>query len=135
MNWKVIIITHGNFGKELIKSTEMLIGEQSALCSFGLHPGESVDGLRAEISNCVEKLVSENKRVIILCDVLGGSPCNIGTYIAAKFDITLVTAVSMPMIINLLEVIEETDDMREIKKVIEESHIKIIDKSFLSKED
>lgn len=135
MDWKVIIITHGNFGKELIKSTQMLIGEQPLLSSYSLNPGDSVDGLRAKISSDVEKLLDENKKIIILCDVLGGSPCNIGTYIAAKFNITLVTAVSMPMIINLLETIEETDDEEKIRQVVKESHIKIIDKNFLSKDE
>ena len=38
-NRAIIVITHGEFGIELIKSAEMIMGPQENVTGFGLRPG------------------------------------------------------------------------------------------------
>lgn len=60
-NRAIIVITHGEFGIELIKSAEMIMGPQEDVKGLGLRPGESVDDLRAEAGETVEKFKEDGK--------------------------------------------------------------------------
>lgn len=37
----VLIVTHGNFGKELLKSAELIIGEQKNVKTLSLNHGDN----------------------------------------------------------------------------------------------
>jgi Phosphotransferase system, mannose/fructose-specific component IIA len=97
----VLIITHGNFGIELLKSLEMIIGEQQDAFALGLCLGNNVDELRDEAEKFVCESQEAGKEVVILVDILGGSPSNIALYMAKKHHVKVVTGVNMPMVIEL----------------------------------
>ncbi|HBN28456.1 MAG TPA: PTS mannose transporter subunit IIAB [Clostridiaceae bacterium] len=105
MNKKAaLIITHGFSGKELLKSVEMIMGEQKNVKALGLSLGESVDDLK----NTADNIVVENQKAgldtIILVDILGGSPSNVALYLLKKYkNIKLITGVNMPMLIEFFQ--------------------------------
>lgn len=110
----VLIITHGKFGIELLKSVEMIMGEQEDAIALGLNLGESVDDLRNEVESILGKNWDEDKDTIVLVDILGGSPSNISLYMLKKYNhIKLITGVNMLMLIELFESreLEELDDL------------------------
>lgn len=111
MNKKAaLIITHGIFGKELLKSVEMIMGEQENVKALGLSLGESVDELR----NAADSIIVENRNsgmdTVVLVDILGGSPSNVGLYLLKKYkDIKLITGVNMLILIEFLQSRESTE--------------------------
>ena len=52
---KVLVITHGHFGIELVKSVEMIMGKQDFIDAMGLVPGQSVDDLRQQTFDVLAK--------------------------------------------------------------------------------
>lgn len=113
----VLIITHGVFGKELLKSVEMIMGEQEDVNALGLSLGESVDELRGIADNNIVENQSAGMDTVILVDILGGSPSNIALYLLKKYnDIKLMTGVNMAMLIEFLQSREsnELDDLIEL---------------------
>lgn len=109
-----LIITHGLFGKELLNSVEMIMGEQEDVKALGLSLGESVDELR----NTAEGIILENQKAgldtILLVDILGGSPSNVALYLLKKYNnIKLITGVNMLVLIEFLQSREsnELDDL------------------------
>lgn len=120
MNKKAaLIITHGNFGKELIKSVEMIMGEQEDVKALGLSLGDSVDSLREEADNIVVENQNAEKENIVFVDILGGSPSNVALYLLKKHNnIKLITGVNMLMLIEFFQSREfdELDDL--IEKII-----------------
>lgn len=132
----VIVITHGEFGIELIKSAEMIMGPQEDVIGLGLRPGESVDDLRAAAAKAVEDYKDQDKEIIICCDVLGGSPSNVALFLAAKYDLRIYTGVNMPLLIELFQGYKMDDDTEELLKRSEEtgsSGVKLLAKDFLKK--
>ncbi|CUH96183.1 hypothetical protein P22_2272 [Propionispora sp. 2/2-37] len=97
----VLIITHGKFGIELLKSVEMIIGEQQDAFALGLCLGNDVDDLRNDAEKIVRKAKESGKDVIILVDLLGGSPSNVALYMAKAHDVKVVTGVNILMLIEL----------------------------------
>ncbi|QAT39304.1 PTS mannose transporter subunit IIAB [Clostridium sp. JN-9] len=105
MNKKAaLIITHGGFGKELLKSVEMIMGEQENVKALGLSLGESVDDLRSTADNIVVENQKAGLDTIILVDILGGSPSNVALYLLKKYkSIKLITGVNMLMLIEFFQ--------------------------------
>lgn len=112
----VFIITHGNFGIELLKSVEMIMGEQKDATALGLRLGDSVDNLRSKAEDIITENQMANKDIIILVDILGGSPSNIALYMLRKYiNINLITGVNMPMLIEIFQSreVKRTDELLE----------------------
>jgi mannose PTS system EIIA component len=115
----VLIITHGNFGKELIKSVEMIMGEQEDVNALGLSLGESVDELRSNADSIVVENQNAGKDTIVLVDILGGSPSNVALYLLKKYkEIKLITGVNMLMLIELFQSREFTELEELVDKMI-----------------
>ena len=110
MQSKVLIITHGRFGIELKKSVEMIMGEQERVEALGLVPGQSVDVLREQAFAAVEKNTAAGYHTIIVCDLMGGSPSNVALACVGKADCDVLLGASMPMLVELIQGIESSQD-------------------------
>lgn len=135
-NRAIIVITHGEFGIELIKSAEMIMGPQEDVKGLGLRPGESVDDLRAEAGKTVENFKADGKEIIVCCDVLGGSPSNVALFLAAKYDLQIFTGVNMPLLIELFQGYQDDEDIEELLNRAEATGsegVKRLAKDFLKK--
>lgn len=113
-----LIITHGIFGIQLLKSVEMIMGEQEDVKALGLSLGESVDDLRST----AESIIVENQKAgmdtIVLVDILGGSPSNVSLYLLKKYkDIKLITGVNMLMLIEFFQS-REFNELDELVKLM-----------------
>lgn len=111
----ILIITHGKFGVELLKSVEMIVGEQDNVSALSLNPGEDVDELRNQAERIIIENQSDNKDTIIFVDILGGSPSNIALYLVKKYkEIKLITGVNMFMLIEAFH----SKDIYELDELI-----------------
>jgi PTS system mannose-specific IIA component len=135
MNKKAaLIITHGNFGKELLKSVEMIMGEQEDANALGLCLGDSVDELRIEADNIIVENQNAEKDNILLVDILGGSPSNVALYLLKKHkNIKLITGVNMLMLIEFFQS-REFDELDDLVEKIMNSGVEGINKYESGKE-
>ncbi|MDI3480673.1 MAG: mannose system component [Tepidanaerobacteraceae bacterium] len=103
----VLIVTHGDFGKELLKSAELIVGKQSHVMTLGLFHGDSVESLRENISKAIDEL-DEGDGVLVFVDLYGGSPFNATamnmekTITNSRFE--CITGVNLPMVLEALSV-------------------------------
>lgn len=111
----VLIITHGNFGIELLKSVQLIMGEQEDADALGLNLGDSIEDLRNKAKEIIVKNQEAGKETIVLVDILGGSPSNIALYLVKSCGVTLITGVNMLMLIELFSSrdSEESNDLVE----------------------
>ena len=132
----VLVITHGEFGIELVKSAEMIMGPQENVDALALRPGNSVDDLRSDANAIVEKNNEKGLETIVLVDLLGGSPSNVALSLLAKNDLNILTGVNMPMLIELLsfyQIEKDTNKLIETVKQTSVTGINKLDRSFFAK--
>lgn len=113
---KVLVITHGHFGIELVKSVEMIMGKQDFIDAMGLVPGQSVDDLRQQAFDVLAKNDAEGAETIVACDLFGGSPGNVALSCLGKSDCKVVLGVNMPF---LIELIQDVNDIESIDELID----------------
>ncbi|GAB2025076.1 hypothetical protein OfM1_11470 [Lactovum odontotermitis] len=133
-NRAILIITHGMFGVELVKSAEMIMGPQEDVTALSLNPGESVESLRNEAIAAVENYQNEGRKVYVLCDLLGGSPSNVALYLLSKGVEKIFTGVNMPMLIEMLTFYKTMEDSDELLKTVQNTSnegIQLLDINFL----
>ena len=69
----IIVGTHGRFAEELVKSCEMICGEQKNVRAVTLVPGEGPDDVVAKYEAAIGELDCGGG-VLFLNDLFGGSP-------------------------------------------------------------
>lgn len=96
----ILIITHGGFGKEIIKSMEMIMGQQDNVYFLGLYPEEDPAVFSEKVK---EKIIELNKNgeVLVMVDVFGGTPSNASASNMNDLKFECVTGVSLPMLIEV----------------------------------
>ncbi len=114
----IIVGTHGEFSREIVKSSEMIFGKQENIQYVTFNPGESADDLINKYESIMRELNYEDG-LLFMVDLFGGSPYNAASRVAVKEEhIDIVTGVNLPM---LLEVFAVRDSMsiKELVKVAE----------------
>lgn len=114
----ILLVTHGNAGKELIKSSELIIGHQQKLEALSLNHGDDINELQEDVSKKID-LLNDGDGVIVMVDLLGGSPCNVtGKIIKETKDVECLTGVNLPMLIEAISSREnlKLKELAEISK-------------------
>ncbi len=122
----ILIVTHGELANAFISSSELIMGKQENLSSLGFYHGENIDALKEEVKKNLLALsqLNENKEVLVLIDMFGGSPSNAVAFsikeLEGKANIECVTGVNLPM---LLEVSSQSafNDLDQLKTIAMQS--------------
>lgn len=109
-----MIGTHGVAAEQLLRTTEMLIGEQENVSFIDFIPGENADTL---FEKYTQKLVSldTSEGVLFLVDTWGGSPFNAASRIVnehSNYDI--ITGVNVPMLVETFMCRDDNPTMDEL---------------------
>ena len=96
----VVVVTHGQLANELVNAAEMIVGDlpQFVAVSIGWH--DEANDARADIANAIER-VKGDAGVLILTDMFGGTPSNLGLTFLEANQVEVITGVNRPMLIKL----------------------------------
>ncbi|WP_459477939.1 PTS sugar transporter subunit IIA [Clostridium saccharoperbutylacetonicum] len=96
----IIAISHGSYAKALINSVEMIYGKQKKIRTICLEGKNSIESLKEQINRTIEELNVEE--VLILVDILGGTPYNAACLFMDRKNINVITGMNMPMIVEII---------------------------------
>src|SRR5262249_10046300 len=96
----VVVVTHGQLATELVNAAEMIVGDlpQFTAVSIGWH--DDVNDAREEISQAIDR-VRGDEGVLLLTDMFGGTPSNLGMTFIEKDRLEVITGVNLPMLMQL----------------------------------
>jgi mannose PTS system EIIA component len=96
----VVVVTHGQLATELVNAAEMIVGDlpQFTAVSIGWH--DEANDARGDIAQAIER-VRGDAGVLILTDMFGGTPSNLGMTFLETDKIEVITGVNLPMLIKL----------------------------------
>ncbi|HDT6025976.1 TPA: PTS mannose transporter subunit IIAB [Enterobacter cloacae subsp. cloacae] len=100
MTIAIVIGTHGWAAEHLLKTAEMLLGEQENVGWIDFVPGENAETLIEKYTAQLSKL-DTSKGVLFLVDTWGGSPFNAASRIVVdKEHYEVVAGVNIPMLVE-----------------------------------
>jgi mannose/fructose/sorbose-specific phosphotransferase system IIA component len=97
-SYRIVIAGHGALASALLSTAEMICGAIPDVAAVGLQPSETPDhfaeGLRAAVGH-------DHRRVLVLADLLGGTPFNIASAIARRSPrVVCISGVNLPMLVE-----------------------------------
>ena len=98
----VVVVTHGQLATELVNAAEMIVGDlpRFAAVSIGWH--DDVNDAREDIEQAIARVRADGEDgVLVLTDMFGGTPSNIGMTFLEKDRVEVITGVNLPMLIKL----------------------------------
>ncbi len=114
----VVVVTHGQLAAELVSATETIVGHLPHMRAVSIGWHEDVHDARQEIAAAVES-VAGPRGVLILTDMFGGTPANLGITFLDSGKVEVVTGVNLPMLIKLAGV-AGTSNLRDAARDIRE---------------
>lgn len=120
----VILVSHGKFANGLNDALSMLAGNREDILSVGLENGKSVDEFTALFTEKV-KDISNDDDVILLGDIIGGSPLTNATNVLVNKGIKTVILGGMNLPLALTTVLmKDTVSLDEISdQVLEQARM------------
>lgn len=71
----LVLATHGSLAEAFVNSGKLIVGNIENVIQLGLFHGDNIEQFEKRVIAAIEQ-ADEGDGVIILTDLLGGSPCN-----------------------------------------------------------
>ncbi|MGY3778560.1 PTS sugar transporter subunit IIA [Isobaculum melis] len=115
----VLLMSHGNFAKEAMKSAELIIGKQANMATLGVHLEDQVDALREEMLEKVKQL-DTTKGLVVVTDIIGGTPMNLAGALIGQENLVISSGLSLPLLLELL--LNRTKETAELVPLMQQAY-------------
>ncbi|MDP8221853.1 MAG: PTS sugar transporter subunit IIA [Candidatus Lernaella stagnicola] len=97
----IVLVAHGGLPKELLETTQLIIGEKLPAISIVSITGvEKPDEIRLQIQNAITQ-VDTGEGVLMFTDMFGGTPSNIALSFLKEDTVEVVSGVNLPMLVEM----------------------------------
>lgn len=122
----LITVTHNGIGKAICDAAEALLGDSTGgVRHFGFEPGDSADAVLADMTASIREL-DDGDGVAVLTDLYGATPCNIARRLAPHHHVRVVSGISLPMVLRLLNY-THLELEQAIQRATDGAHIGVIE--------
>lgn len=121
----ILLLTHGKLGEELMRSASMILGEIPNVKALSLMPGMSIE----EFFEAADQAVAEAQgETVVMTDLFGGTPNNVAMMLRQKYPIRVLCGANMPMLIELVNSLDITDEVEDaIKQALDTARLGILE--------
>lgn len=98
---EVILVSHGDYAKALLESSQLIMGEQEHVCTFGFYLGDDIDALRDKIEEKIKEFITDNE-VLVLTDMRSGSPFNATASLMEKYHFYHIAGINLPTFMEIM---------------------------------
>jgi PTS system mannose-specific IIA component len=114
----VVIVTHYRLGEEFLQALRLIVPDAPPFQAVSIDPKQSVDQMREAIADALRRAAgreapgppgheSGGEGVLILTDMFGGTPSNMGLSFLEEHRVEVVTGLNLPMLIKLATMTEK----------------------------
>jgi mannose PTS system EIIA component len=95
----VIAVSHCHVAEEMLRAAELIIGPLVACKALSFQADQPVEEMVKQLRDAIKE-VDQGRGVLILTDLFGGTPANIGlSFLGPKVEV--VCGMNLPMLIKL----------------------------------
>ena len=102
------MVTHGQLATELLNAAEMIVGDLPGFQAVSIGWHDDVTVAHDAIGRAIAK-VDSGAGVLVLTDMFGGTPSNLGLAFLEAGRVEVVTGVNLAMLIKLAKAPDERD--------------------------
>jgi mannose PTS system EIIA component len=102
----VVIVTHYRLGEEFLQALRLIVPDAPPFQAVSIDPKQSVDEMRESIAAALRQVEGKDG-ALILTDMFGGTPSNMGLSFLEEHRVEVVTGLNLPMLIKLATMTEQ----------------------------
>ena len=99
----LVLVTHGRLAEELRLAMEHVVGPQSAVATVCIYPEDKLEARREDIRHCIAR-VDQGDGVVVLTDILGGTPSNLAFQLCDHRTVEVIAGVNLPLLVKLAKI-------------------------------
>lgn len=111
----LVICCHGKMGEGIMDAVEIIVGPQEQVEVVSVKPGDGGNEVLEALSVAIGKADSGGG-VLVLTDLFGGTPTNIGCALLGETNIEVVTGFNLPLLIKAITGRSEITDIAELAR-------------------
>jgi PTS system mannose-specific IIA component len=115
----ILIVTHQELAEALISVWDLILGRQDGMVAVSLDPNAPPEVSRQQIQRGLSQ-VNNGNGVVILTDMLGGTPSNLTLSFLQEGKVEVITGVNLPMLMKLAQ-LRDKEDLREVALALKKS--------------
>ncbi|WP_160121208.1 PTS sugar transporter subunit IIA [Rhodovarius lipocyclicus] len=98
----LVLVTHGRLAEELRLAMEHVVGPQRGVATVCIGPDDDMEDQRTHIRDCIGS-VDDGDGVVLITDILGGTPSNLALSLA-NGKVKVLAGANLPMLVKLAKV-------------------------------
>lgn len=98
----IVIATHCGIASALLQAAQVVLGPQEGVCAVDLAPATSGDEAWEQMRAALAQ-VDQGLGVLVLVDMLGGTPSNLALALLAEGNVDVLTGVNLPMVLRAVQ--------------------------------
>lgn len=99
----LVLVTHGRLAEELRAAMEHVVGPQDAVATVCIFPEDKLDSRREDIRASIGQ-VEQGDGVVVLTDILGGTPSNLAFQLCDHRRVEVIAGVNLPLLVKLAKI-------------------------------
>lgn len=107
-SFRIVLAGHGSFPAAMLATAELICGAIPEAFAVGLDPHETPDSFAEKMRTAIGH---DGRRVLVLCDLLGGTPYNVASAITRRSP--RVVAMAGTNLAMVVEAVLATDSLDE----------------------
>ena len=96
----VVLVSHGQLATELLRAAEIIVGKIGNTVAVDIDPRTSMEEIHKAVEGAI-RTVDAGKGVLLMTDMFGGTPSNIGLSFLGTHRVEVLTGVNLPMMVKL----------------------------------
>ena len=98
----ILLISHGPLAQGMYETTKWFMGEDIPQYDYlALLPEDSPERFDAKLAEKID-LLDSGEGVIVIADLMGGTPCNRASFAIANGNVDLLTGMNLALVLQLL---------------------------------
>ncbi|BAG13917.1 PTS mannose transporter subunit IIAB [Endomicrobiia bacterium] len=114
---KVVVSAHGKLAQELVNSAEVVAGKQSNLYVVKKSDNDSLVQMQNRINNLL-KSINDEDGILILTDMIGGSPCSASASTCRSLNTEILSGVNLPMVLSAIFLSKNTKTVSDLAEKV-----------------
>lgn len=109
----VVVAAHSELADALVRTARLVVQSQVPVIAVAIEVGDSSDTYGPRLQECIGE-VDEGDGVLVLTDMFGGTPSNVGMTMHQMGKVEVLTGVNLPMLIKAIQMSSRGDSLDEV---------------------
>lgn len=122
----VVVAAHGDLAQALLTTAQMVVRDPGHVVAIGVRADDDSVSYEARFRQAVAAVQKERTGVLVLTDMFGGTPSNIGMTLHKAGQVEVLTGVNLPMLIKVLQLIGRGETLDVVARQAKDSGARAI---------